>query len=96
MVKNFTRKLRLPVAFVKKHAEILPENAKLRTSLGETWSVEIEQRKFAEDAGLEFGEFIIFLFSGKFVFDISVFGVNGCEREILCKWTLKDFCYIMG
>ncbi|KAL3813571.1 hypothetical protein ACJIZ3_014839 [Penstemon smallii] len=102
MVKNFTRELRLPVAFVKKHAEILPENAKLRTSSGETWNVEIEQRadeqyyftggwnKFAEDAGLEFGEFIVFMFSEKSVFDISVFGVNGCEREISCSDLLDE------
>ncbi|KAL3813568.1 hypothetical protein ACJIZ3_014836 [Penstemon smallii] len=102
MVKNFTRELRLPVAFVKKHVEILPENAKLRTSSGETWNVEIEQRadeqyyftggwnKFAEDAGLEFGEFIVFMFSEKSVFDISVFGVNGCEREISCSALLDE------
>lgn len=38
--------------------------------------------KFAEDVGLEMGEFLVFRFVGGSMFDVSVYGVHGCEREI--------------
>ncbi|KAK4477501.1 hypothetical protein RD792_016727 [Penstemon davidsonii] len=92
--ENFARELQLPPAFVRLHAEILPVNAKLRTSSGETWNVKLEQtdderyfftrgwNKFVKYFGLELGEFVMFTLSGKSVFDVTVFGINGCDRKI--------------
>ncbi|KAK4415550.1 B3 domain-containing protein REM16 [Sesamum alatum] len=96
MIKDvFTRHLRLPPYFVQKYGEVLPENVRLRSSSGETWNVEIEQMnedehfftrgwsKFAQDVGLKMGEFMVFWFNtGDSTFDVSVYGISGCERRI--------------
>ncbi|KAL3813567.1 hypothetical protein ACJIZ3_014835 [Penstemon smallii] len=92
--ENFTRELQLPPAFVRLHAEILPVNAKLRISSGETWNVKLEQtddgryfftrgwNKFVKYVGLELGEFVMFTLSGNSVYDVTVFGINQCDRKI--------------
>ncbi|KAL0405457.1 UNVERIFIED_CONTAM: B3 domain-containing protein REM16 [Sesamum latifolium] len=85
----------LPPNFVQKYGEILPQNVRLRTSSGETWNVEMEQveenkyyftggwTKFARDVGLGMGEFLVFSFNiGESTFDVSVYGISGCERVI--------------
>ncbi|KAL3833388.1 hypothetical protein ACJIZ3_008124 [Penstemon smallii] len=98
LISNFSHRLKLPPSFVKKHREILPENAKLRTSSGEMWDIRLEQiedgrycftrgwKKFRKDLGLKIGEFVVFWFNnGESTFDVSVLGINGCEREKLCS-----------
>ncbi|XP_073128628.1 B3 domain-containing protein REM5-like [Henckelia pumila] len=91
----FTRQLRLPTAFVQKHGEMLAENAVLRGSSGKCWAVKLEHSgdeecyfkvgwpKFAEDWGLRMGEFLVFWLAGKSTFDVWVFGINGCQRELI-------------
>ncbi|XP_075510074.1 B3 domain-containing protein REM17-like isoform X1 [Primulina tabacum] len=96
--EDFTRQLRLPTAFVKKHGELLPENAVLRASSGKSWAVKLEHTedeecyftqgwpKFVEDLGLRMGEFLLFRLAGKSIIHVSVYGISGCEREISdCK-----------
>ncbi|KAI3452083.1 hypothetical protein Pfo_008748 [Paulownia fortunei] len=97
LVKDFTTRLSLPPVFVPKYGKILPESAKLRISSGETWDVKLEEiddekycftvgwNKFVKYVGLEMGEFLVFWFNGKSTFDVSVFGISGCEREVSAK-----------
>ncbi|XP_073063813.1 putative B3 domain-containing protein At5g66980 isoform X1 [Primulina eburnea] len=92
--EDFSRQLRLPPAFVKKWGEILPQFlAQLRTSSGKMWEVKLEKQeyqnyyfsggwaKFCEDLGLAIGEFVVFRYCGSAIFDVSVYGISGCERE---------------
>ncbi|KZV49751.1 hypothetical protein F511_24212 [Dorcoceras hygrometricum] len=91
---DFNRQLRLPPAFVKKWGEILPQfHAQLRASSGKMWDVKLEKHedqsyyfaggwvKFCEDLGLSIGEFLVFWYSGRAIFDVSVYGISGCGRE---------------
>ncbi|KZV54549.1 hypothetical protein F511_01347 [Dorcoceras hygrometricum] len=91
--EGFTRRLRLPIAFMRKHGEILAENVLLRASSGESWVVKLEHiedanyftlgwSKFADDLGLRIGEFLVFFLAEKSTFDVSLFGISGCERAI--------------
>ncbi|KAL3831087.1 hypothetical protein ACJIZ3_019889 [Penstemon smallii] len=92
--ENFSQEIQLPPVFVRLHTEILPVKAKLRTSLGETWNVKLEKRsdnryfftggwnKFVKYFGIQFGEFVMFTLSGNSIFDVTVFGINQCERKI--------------
>ncbi|KAL3849425.1 hypothetical protein ACJIZ3_011307 [Penstemon smallii] len=92
--ENFSQEIQLPPVFVRLHAEILPVKAKLRTSLGETWNVKLVKRndnryfftrgwnKFVKYFGIQFGEFVMFTLSGNSIFDVTVFGINQCERKI--------------
>ncbi|KAG8384470.1 hypothetical protein BUALT_Bualt04G0121100 [Buddleja alternifolia] len=97
---DFIHHLRLPHGFVEKYGDILPENAKLRTDFGETYKVKLEQieeeeeyccftqgwNKFALDIGLQIGEFLVFWYNiGKSVFDVSIYGITGCERKIRAR-----------
>ncbi|XP_073147787.1 B3 domain-containing protein Os03g0212300-like isoform X2 [Henckelia pumila] len=91
--EDFNRQLRLPPAFTKEWGEILPKSlAQLRTGSGTMWDVKLEKledqnyyfsggwSKFCEDAGLAIGEFLVFWYSGRAVFDVSVYGINACVR----------------
>ncbi|XP_075488892.1 B3 domain-containing protein REM10-like [Primulina tabacum] len=93
--QDFNRRLRLPPAFVKKWGEILPQSiAELRTSSGTLWDVKLEKQedhnyyfaggwpKFCEDLGLAIGEFVVFWYNGRAIFDVSVYGISACERKI--------------
>ncbi|KAL0343607.1 UNVERIFIED_CONTAM: hypothetical protein Sangu_1248100 [Sesamum angustifolium] len=86
---------RLPLVFSQRYGSALHGSVRLRTSSGKIWFVKLEQKdederycftrgwsKFAEMIGLEMGEFLVFRFVGGSMFDVSVYGVHGCEREI--------------
>ncbi|KAL0450272.1 UNVERIFIED_CONTAM: hypothetical protein Slati_1583600 [Sesamum latifolium] len=92
---DFTRRLRVPPVFSQRYGSALGGSVRLRTSAGKIWFVKLEPKdeeerycftrgwiKFAEDVGLEMGEFLVFRFVGGSMFDVSVYGVHGCEREI--------------
>ncbi|GFP80952.1 B3 domain-containing protein os01g0723500 [Phtheirospermum japonicum] len=95
MILDFTHKLRIPPAFARDYEQSLRgENFTLRISSGETWAVKMVKtedekyeftggwNKFAKDVGLKMGEFIVFWLVGKSMFDVSIFAVTCCEREI--------------
>ncbi|KAK4393362.1 hypothetical protein Sango_1807000 [Sesamum angolense] len=95
LIVDFTRRLRVPPVFSKRYGSALGGSVRLRTSAGKIWFVKLEQKdederycftrgwkKFAEDVGLEMGEFLVFRFVGGSMFDVSVYGAHGCEREI--------------
>ncbi|KAL0450273.1 UNVERIFIED_CONTAM: hypothetical protein Slati_1583700 [Sesamum latifolium] len=95
LIMDFTRRLRLPLVFSQRYGSALRGSVRLRNSSGKIWFVKLEQedederycftrgwKKFAEDVGLEMGEFLVFRFVGGCMFDVSVYGVHGCEREI--------------
>ncbi|XP_073147133.1 putative B3 domain-containing protein At5g66980 [Henckelia pumila] len=93
--EDFNRQLRLPPAFVKEWGETLPKSfAQLRTSSGTMWDVKLEKRedqnyyfaggwsKFCEDVGLAIGEFLVFWYSERAVFDVLVYGINAYVKKI--------------
>ncbi|KAL3848718.1 hypothetical protein ACJIZ3_010600 [Penstemon smallii] len=89
---NFTHELSIPPAVVRKYGSIFPENATIRINSGETLKVKLEQlddmkywftngwNTFTNDVGLEMGAFLVFWYIGHSIFDVSVFGISGCER----------------
>ncbi|PIN06995.1 hypothetical protein CDL12_20445 [Handroanthus impetiginosus] len=98
LMDSYTSRLSLPGAFVKKHGEVVPENAKLRNSSGETWEVKVAEEnvddekayfftegwnRFASDMELKTGELLVFFFDiGTSTFDVSVYGISGCEKKL--------------
>ncbi|XP_073158498.1 B3 domain-containing protein REM9-like [Henckelia pumila] len=91
---DFNSQLRLPPQFVKEHAEILPRKATLRIGAGESWIVKVERighhhfftdgwEKFSKDVGLEFQQFLLFFFDGESGFNVSAYGMTGCEKELI-------------
>ncbi|KAK4416257.1 putative B3 domain-containing protein [Sesamum alatum] len=90
---NFTSQIRLPPQFVKDYGKNLSGKAKLHTESGDGWIVRIEQvgqqhfftdgwTKFAQDADLKFREFLLFKFVGESTFQVSVYGISGCQKEL--------------
>ncbi|XP_028055662.1 putative B3 domain-containing protein At5g66980 isoform X4 [Camellia sinensis] len=84
--------LRVPPAFVKKINGTIPNNAKLKDHGGNVWHVEVEEdengvyfkngwQRFASDHSLEFGNFLVFKYTGNSLFDVKIFGKNGCMKE---------------
>lgn len=84
---------RLPPQFVKNHVKNLSEKAKLRAESGDSWIVRTERigdhlfftdgwMKFAQDADLKFREFLLFKFVGNSTFEVSVYGISGCLKEL--------------
>ncbi|KAL2240294.1 UNVERIFIED_CONTAM: putative B3 domain-containing protein [Sesamum indicum] len=95
LIVDFTRRLRVPPVFSQRYGSALGGSVRLRNSSGKIWFVKLEQmdederycftqgwNKFAEEVGLEVGEFLVFRFVGESMFDVSVYGVHGCDREI--------------
>ncbi|KAK4416254.1 hypothetical protein Salat_2450900 [Sesamum alatum] len=96
LLLDFNRLLRLPPVFLQRYGSALRGGSvKLRASSGKIWLVKLEHKdeeerccftrgwnKFVEDVGLEMGEFLVFRLVGRAMFDVSVYGIHGCEREI--------------
>ncbi|EYU45442.1 hypothetical protein MIMGU_mgv11b014940mg [Erythranthe guttata] len=90
---DFTRSLKVPLAFGQKHKNILTENMRLRIGSGETWDVKVEQaddghyyftkgwEDFARDLKLERSDFIGFTFDDNSTFDVTAWGSDGCGKE---------------
>ncbi|KAG8384484.1 hypothetical protein BUALT_Bualt04G0122500 [Buddleja alternifolia] len=95
ITENYYRKLRLPSFFVEQYRNILPEDAKFRISSGETWDVRLERmddddyyftqgwKKFTKDSELKRFEFLVFWFNRKSTFEVSSYGLHGCENELV-------------
>ncbi|KAH6803190.1 hypothetical protein C2S51_034636 [Perilla frutescens var. frutescens] len=49
LIDNNSTKLKLPIGFVRKHRNFLPENAMLRIGTGKIWNVKIEE--YSDDGG---------------------------------------------
>ncbi|KAL3616463.1 hypothetical protein CASFOL_039853 [Castilleja foliolosa] len=103
LIFDFTRKLLIPPAFARDYEENLRgENFTLRISSGQTWSVKMVKKeddkyeftvgwnKFAKDVGLKMGEFLVFSLVAKSKFDVSVFAVTHCQRQIEAVIKIED------
>lgn len=86
---------RLPPSFLRRYELNLPGNVELRVNdSGRRWNVKVERlnnglfcftngwKKFAEDAALELGEFLVFSLLARSVFHVVIYGSSLCEREI--------------
>ncbi|XP_052195326.1 putative B3 domain-containing protein At5g66980 isoform X2 [Diospyros lotus] len=87
-----SRMLRVPPAFVKHFNGSIPNNAILKDLSGRLWHVEVEEaengvflkngwQRFASDHFLEHGNFLVFRYDGNSLFDVKIYGNNGCMKE---------------
>ncbi|XP_034692148.1 putative B3 domain-containing protein At5g66980 isoform X6 [Vitis riparia] len=84
--------LRIPPAFVKEFSGNIPNNAILRDIRGKSCHVELEEvekdvfikngwQEFVRGHSVEQGDFLVFRYHGKALFDVSIFGRNGCRKD---------------
>ncbi|KAH6814956.1 hypothetical protein C2S51_019776 [Perilla frutescens var. frutescens] len=94
--RSFTFK-KLPIGFVRKHRNFLPENATLRIGTGKIWSVKIEEYSddgegicfftegwsdFVRDLDLQKMQMLVFFLNiDEAIFDITVYEANANEME---------------
>ncbi|KAL1538930.1 hypothetical protein AAHA92_27615 [Salvia divinorum] len=93
---DFTKQLRLPPSFLTEYDLNLPETVKLRADddSGRSWSVRVERLsdglvsftdgwpKFADDAALRLGEFLVFFLLPCSNFNVVIYGTSFLQREI--------------
>ncbi|GAV80628.1 B3 domain-containing protein [Cephalotus follicularis] len=84
--------LEIPPAFVEHFNGIIPNEAMLKDHTGRLWHVRLEEldgaviigngwQPFASEHSLEYGDFLIFEYDGISMFDVKIFGINGCKKE---------------
>ncbi|RVW57611.1 putative B3 domain-containing protein [Vitis vinifera] len=84
--------LRIPPAFVKEFSGNIPNNAILRDIRGKYCHVELKEvekdvfikngwQEFVRGHSVEQGDFLVFRYHGKALFDVSIFGRNGCRKD---------------
>ncbi|XP_042507251.1 putative B3 domain-containing protein At5g66980 [Macadamia integrifolia] len=87
-----SQRLKIPPAFLNHFNGLIPNKAILRSRKGRIWHVELEQvdsnlffqdgwKGFVKDQSLKLGEFLVFIYDGNSVFDVKIFGINGCEKQ---------------
>ncbi|KAF6170361.1 hypothetical protein GIB67_001960 [Kingdonia uniflora] len=95
--------LEIPVEFIPKFGGTVPKNVRLKSVLGEYWSMEIGKSEnrfffgkgwegFVKDNSLKLGEFIVFRYKGKSLLNFKIFGHNGLEKEVWKR--KKTTCFI--
>ncbi|XP_050944654.1 putative B3 domain-containing protein At5g66980 isoform X2 [Cucumis melo] len=86
----------IPPAFVKYFNGRIPSEAIIRDQSGKSWHVTLEELKnivFFKDGWQEFvdshhlkrGYFLVFQYDGSHVFDVKIFGKNGCKKELVAR-----------
>ncbi|XP_017972194.1 PREDICTED: putative B3 domain-containing protein At5g66980 [Theobroma cacao] len=89
-----SQQLKIPPAFVRHLDGTIPKDAMLKNHTGKHWLVDLEEveggltmtngwQGFASENSLEFGDFLIFEYDGKCLFDVEIFGRNGCNKAAL-------------
>ncbi|XP_022132733.1 B3 domain-containing protein At3g06220-like [Momordica charantia] len=84
----------IPPAFVEHFNGSVPSNAVLRDHSGKSWDVTLEElkngvffkngwREFADYHLLKYGDFLVFQYDGSHMFDVKIFGKNGCKKELV-------------
>ncbi|XP_057770009.1 B3 domain-containing protein REM-like 1 [Salvia miltiorrhiza] len=92
---DFRKLLRMPPHFLRKYELTLPANVKLRVDdSGRRWNVRVERMddglfcftngwgKFAEDAALKLGEFLVFSVVAKSELNVVIYETSCWKREI--------------
>ncbi|XVF17776.1 hypothetical protein REPUB_Repub10bG0152700 [Reevesia pubescens] len=87
-----SQQLNIPPAFFQHFDGNIPKEAVLRNQTGKLWLVNLEEGErgltikngwqcFASENSLEIGDFLTFKYDGKCLFDVEIFGKNGCKKE---------------
>ncbi|XP_043710117.1 putative B3 domain-containing protein At5g66980 [Telopea speciosissima] len=87
-----SQKMKIPPGFINHFNGLIPNKAILRSRNGRVWHVELEQvdnnlffqngwKGFVKDQSLKLGEFLVFKYDGNSVFNVKIFGTNGCEKQ---------------
>lgn len=82
----------IPPAFVRHLDGSMPKHVFLRDYAGRRWHGKMENvegglvikdcwERFAHQHSLEHGDFLIFKYNGSSLFDVKIFGKNGCRKE---------------
>ncbi|KAM7529088.1 hypothetical protein LguiB_032498 [Lonicera macranthoides] len=86
--------LRIPPAFIKYFKGVWPSQSILKTYHAKTsWCIDVNKvdnyfffqkgwPEFVRDNSLEFGDFLIFSYSGNSEFYVPIFGKNNCQKEV--------------
>ncbi|XP_077233164.1 B3 domain-containing protein Os01g0723500-like isoform X2 [Tasmannia lanceolata] len=92
LIGDFTTKLRIPPAFVRRFNGKLLNKSILKNPTGKFWHVKVERigndlffqegwQNFVKDNSLQTGDFLVLEYDGNSEFDVLIFGKSGCEKE---------------
>ncbi|XAR73938.1 hypothetical protein NMG60_11008075 [Bertholletia excelsa] len=92
MAPRRTSRKRIPPAFVRHFNGSIPKWATVEDLNGKLWSVKMEKtgdgvflgsgwETFASDMSLELGDFLVFKYNGKSLFNVKIFGTSGCMKQ---------------
>ncbi|KAF6177090.1 hypothetical protein GIB67_015965 [Kingdonia uniflora] len=90
---DFSQKLGLPSAFVKNFNGILRRKYYLKGPTGKSWPVLMKKvdddlffhkgwQAFVRDHSLEYGDFLVFSYSGNSKFNVKVYDKSTCEKMV--------------
>ncbi|XP_040365238.1 B3 domain-containing protein REM9 isoform X1 [Rosa chinensis] len=93
LIGDFCRRLKMPTAFVDKLRGTPPCKCVLRGPNGQSWNVALEEResglffckgwrKFVKYHCLEEGDFLVFHYTGKLKFDVTIYDESACEMDL--------------
>uniref|UniRef100_A0A0A0KG38 TF-B3 domain-containing protein n=1 Tax=Cucumis sativus TaxID=3659 RepID=A0A0A0KG38_CUCSA len=91
-----SQSMSIPPAFVKYFNGRIPSEAIIRDQSRNSWHVTLEELKnivlfkdgwqeFVDSHHLKRGYFLVFQYDGSHVFDVKIFGKNGCKKELVSR-----------
>uniref|UniRef100_A0A7N0UC82 TF-B3 domain-containing protein n=1 Tax=Kalanchoe fedtschenkoi TaxID=63787 RepID=A0A7N0UC82_KALFE len=95
MISDFSDKMRVPPAFVRRFPGGFPEKITLDSCAGREWRIDVAKsrddnslcfrcgwKEFAEANSLQFADVLFFSYVGGSTFDVRVFDKSGCQKRI--------------
>ncbi|GAY42815.1 hypothetical protein CUMW_069770 [Citrus unshiu] len=87
-----SKQLAIPPAFAKHLNVTVPKHVIIRDYAGRQWRGKMEEvegvivikdcwERFACVHSLELGDFLVFKYNGSSLFDVKIYGINGCLKE---------------
>ncbi|POO02657.1 B3 DNA binding domain containing protein [Trema orientale] len=91
--KFSSEKMGIPTSFVRKYILRVPKLAVVKDGSGKCWQVSLVTigknlyigtgwEEFARDHSLERGDFLVFKYYKTSLFEVKIFGANGCKKQV--------------
>ncbi|XP_031743220.1 uncharacterized protein LOC101221625 isoform X32 [Cucumis sativus] len=91
-----TLHMSIPPAFMKHLNGTFPEKATMQDHTGNSWCITLEKlddllyfkngwKAFVDYHSLKYGDFLVFQYHGHCLFDVKIFGKNGCKKAAAAK-----------
>ncbi|XP_050944669.1 uncharacterized protein LOC103484737 isoform X15 [Cucumis melo] len=91
-----TLHMSIPPAFMKHLNGTFPEKATMQDHTGNSWGITLEKlddllyfkngwKAFVDYHSLKYGDFLVFQYDGHCMFDVKIFGKNGCKKAAAAK-----------